>query len=249
MTTKNEVSSSYLETLMNEHGEKPRDTARIVLITGAGKPNSIGSTIARRIEEGKTEIDFWMDDIRYVELPLMSGYDTLIMCHGVCHLDWFENAPMEIVQEIFDVNVVGTYRMASKFVRDTIHTDDRKQIVIIGSMAHKAVLNGSAAYCASKAALAHLVRCMAWELAPKGFDVYIIHPSNVEGAPMSEETIKGLMRYRDMSRKQAESYWNDSPIRSQSLTMSEIAELVHFIVTKNPVWLSGTQLDLGGGQR
>jgi acetoacetyl-CoA reductase/3-oxoacyl-[acyl-carrier protein] reductase len=171
------------------------------------------------------------------------------MCHGVSHLDWMEDAPFEKVKEIFDVNLFGVYNVAQAFVRDTLHNAMRKRIIIIGSMAHRAVLNGSAAYCASKAGVAHLARCLAWELAPKGYDVYTIHPSNTLGTPMSHDTIQGLERYRALSHDDALSYWNDSKIRKRSLTVDEIADLVYFLLYSQTGYLSGAQLELGGGQR
>jgi 2,3-dihydro-2,3-dihydroxybenzoate dehydrogenase len=164
-------------------------------------------------------------------------------------MDWFEDAPMDAVENVFAVNLTGSYRAAQAFVRDTIGSPYRKKIIFIGSMAYKSVLNGSAAYCASKAGLSMLVKCMAWELAPKGYDVYIIHPSNVDGAPMARDTIDGLMRYRGISKEEAEAYWGDSYLRGRSLTIEEIAETVRFLLRGRSEFLSGTDIDLGGGQR
>jgi NAD(P)-dependent dehydrogenase (short-subunit alcohol dehydrogenase family) len=252
MSVKSDVSQNYLDMIRKHHRNKdPRYPSR-VLITGDSKGGSIGAKITQLLCAASHDVESFEGDVRGYNVfsnHNMSDKDTLILCHGVTHLDWFENAPMDKVQEIFDVNVVGTYRMAQDFVRQTLLTDYRKRIIIIGSMAHKAVLNGSAAYCASKAALAHLVRCLAWELAPKGYDVFIIHPSNTEGTPMTEETITGLMRYRRMSRESAEAYWNDSPIRDRILSTHEIAELVKFLVEGPSSYLSGAQLELAGGQR
>jgi NAD(P)-dependent dehydrogenase (short-subunit alcohol dehydrogenase family) len=165
------------------------------------------------------------------------------------HLDWFENTPQEKIEEIFAVNVVGSIRLIQAFVRATLDSEERKRIIVIGSMAYNKVLNGSSIYCASKAAMAHFVRCIAWELGPKAYDVFAIHPSNVLDAPMSEETIQGLMRYRNMSRAAAEAYWNDGTFRDQPLTKWEIADLVSYLFTPSSAYLSGTQLELAGGAR
>ena len=116
-------------------------------------------------------------------------------------------------------------------------------------MAYNHPLNGSAVYCASKAGLAMLMKCLAWELAPKGYDVYTIHPSNVEDTPMSDDTIDGLRRYRNMTLPEAEAYWGDSPIRDEILTKWEIADLVRTLLSPNTGYLSGAQLELSGGQR
>jgi 3-oxoacyl-[acyl-carrier protein] reductase len=253
MTIKSYVSSIYLTELRNEHGHKRHRETHEILITGDLKQHSIGEAIRDTLEPMPgCKIDSYHGDVRkrdaFTGMDLQP-YDTLIMCHGLTHLDWFEDLSPSKLDDIFIVNVLSHFKLAQRFVEDTIHEPYRKRIIMIGSMAYKAVLNGSAAYCASKAALAHLARCMAWELAPKGFDVFIIHPSNTLGTPMTEDTIQGLMRYRGISREAAESYWNDSPIRDSILTPAEIANLVKFIMLGSSDYLAGTQIDLGGGQR
>lgn len=249
MTVKNEVSSNHLQQLVSTHGLKRIKIPARVLITGSNWEGSIGERIVRACRRADHIVETFHADIRDQINIDVQPYDTLIMCHGVTELEWFEDISMDRVQEIFDVNVVGSYRMARKFVKQTINEDYRKRIIMIGSMAHRMVLNGSAAYCASKAALAMLGRCMAWELAPKGYDVFVIHPSNTRGTPMTEETIKGLMRYRGLSRAAAEAYWNDSPIRYSMLSTTEISELVLFLIGPHSSYLSGAQLELAGGQR
>jgi NAD(P)-dependent dehydrogenase (short-subunit alcohol dehydrogenase family) len=251
--TKAKVSSAYLDRMRELHGHKQFYYAQLrVMMTGASREGSIGQAIANRIQKHLYCDKLWSStfDVRDSIPPsMMMDFNTLILCHGVTRLDWFEDLSFSEMCSIINVNVTGTIKVIQNFVKDTIGKDERKRIIVIGSMAHNKVLNGSAVYCASKAAVAHLVRCLAWELAPKGFDVFCIHPSNTEGTPMSEETIEGLMRYRGMDRGQAEAYWNDSPIRSQILQTSDIAELVMHLLGPEGAYLSGCQLEMAGGQR
>jgi 3-oxoacyl-[acyl-carrier protein] reductase len=253
---KSEASSSYLSALQDHYGDVRRPSFPRVWINGTKRRGSIGAAIADRLDPRWGETDMLTEDHSDVTKhghrldASLAQHDTMIVCHGLNHLDWFEDAPMANVEAIFDVTLTGTYRVVQEFVRCTIERSVRKRIIIIGSMAYKKVLNGSAAYCAAKAGLSMLVKCMAWELAPKGYDVFIVHPSNVDGAPMAEDTIQGLMRYRDLSRAEAEAYWGDNYIRGKSLSTDEIAEMVHYLVTSPHVgYLSGTDLDLAGGQR
>jgi NAD(P)-dependent dehydrogenase (short-subunit alcohol dehydrogenase family) len=219
-------------------------------MTGDLKASSIGQSIRLSIENAGGFTHSYLRDVREPPEILNGPYNSLVMCHGVMHLDWFEDAPIEKLKEVVDVNLTGTINVAQAFVKGMLDKPWRKRIIIIGSMAYKAVLNGSAVYCASKASLAQLTKCLAWELAPKGFDVYAIHPSNTENTPMSEETIMGLMRYRNLSQKEATDYWNDSCIREKSLQCSDISQLVlHLLSDKESGYLSGTQFDLAGGQR
>ena len=92
-------------------------------------------------------------------------------------------------------------------------------------------------------------RCMAWELAPKGYDVYIIHPGNVAGSPMAESTKIQLMRYRNLTPLEAELYWNAGNPRNTILTANDIAILVSTICDGTMVYAAGNPIDLTGGQR
>lgn len=249
MESKQEIASAYVNSL-KKHLEKPYPAQRKISVTGAGREGSIGKTILGSLYGDYDEAEEADIDVR---LPLSAGwfseYNCLVMCHGVTHLDWLEDAPAEKVKEICDVNLYGTINTVHNFVRDTIGSPFRKKIVSIGSMAYNKVLNGSSAYCASKAGAAHFMRCAAWELAPKGYDVYSIHPSNVDDTPMSKDTIEGLKRYRGISQEEAEAYWSDTYIRGRSLSKFEIPGLVDFLLSPAAEFLSGQQFEMTGGQR
>jgi NAD(P)-dependent dehydrogenase (short-subunit alcohol dehydrogenase family) len=261
MSAKSASAGRYAAWQKSKHGAKQWAPPINAIITGDVRLDSIGERIRQTIVANGGVVRSYANDLRDpVELGNFnfSGSDqvnTLIMCHGVTYLEWFEEASISKLIEVIDVNLTGSLRMAQSFVGNTIDLPHRKKIISIGSMAYKAVLNGSAAYCASKAGLAQLMKCLAWELAPKGFDVFSIHPSNVEGAPMSEETILGLMRYRGLTREEAEAYWNDNPIRfkpdgsPRSLTTDEIAGVVMMCLSEAGTYLSGSNIELAGGQR
>lgn len=245
---KSEIAGSYMEEMKALHASKPlRIGVRRIAITGAGNEDSIGNDIAKLLAK-EHKVSRMTQDVRSDPFDF-DGIDTLIMSHGVMKLDWLEEISEAKEKEILDVNLFGSMRLVAKFVRATIDAPYRKKIVSIGSMAYRSVLNGSAAYCASKAGLAHYIRCAAWELAPKGFDVYCVHPSNVAGASMSEETIRELERFRGISREEAEAYWSASLPRDSFLTKPEISEVVKFLIGPSAGYLSGTQIDLTGGQR
>lgn len=250
MSTKSEVSAGYAEILRKIHGEKKWEGPARTLLSGTQRKGSIGEMVKKRIiADGGQAVSLRAETDVREPIEIKRSYNSLVMCHGVTHMDWFEEIDCGTAKELFDVNLYGSFNLAQAFVQKTLNLPYRKKIISIGSMAYKAVLNGSAAYCASKAGLAHLIRCLAWELAPKGYDVYIIHPSNVDGAPMAEDTIQGLMRYRGMSRGEAENYWGDNYIRGRSLTTEEIADMVSYILNGKSEYLAGSQIELAGGQR
>jgi NAD(P)-dependent dehydrogenase (short-subunit alcohol dehydrogenase family) len=244
--SKEKVQDHYLKVLMDEHGDKPQATSPLIALTGGAKTGSIGEHIQEYI--GSHHIKQFPEDVIQSEFNFVD-FTGLVMCHGYTYMDWLENVSDEEVKKIIDVNLYGSIRLIKQFVNDTIDAPYRKKIISIGSMAYNKVLNGSAAYCASKAGLNHFIKCAAWELAPKGYDVYIIHPSNVVDTPMTEDTINGLMRYRKLDRNQAIDYWSSNSIRSSLLTKSEIAQHVEYLLFEDAAYLSGCAIELGGGQR
>jgi NAD(P)-dependent dehydrogenase (short-subunit alcohol dehydrogenase family) len=246
--SKDRIQSSYINKLKEEHAwkEHPLPSELLIALTGSSKENSIGNAIKNKYDSDRiTEI---VENVIDSDFNFY-GFTTLIMCHGYTYMDWLEDIPDEEIQRIIDVNLYGSIRIVKQFVNSTVGSPYRKKIISIGSMAYNKVLNGSAAYCASKAGLNHFIKCAAWELAPKGFDVYIIHPSNVIDSPMSTDTINHLMRYRNLSKEEAIEYWNANSIRSSLLTKDEIAQMVEFLVYNRTDYLSGCPIELGGGQR
>jgi len=250
MKDKTTTSNSYTELQKLRHGHKPIPLPKeqVIAMTGAARASSIGEAIFNSLSPNAKDIQKINDDVRgTVFLPREAN--VLLMCHGVMHLDWIEDCPEAKMEEVLDVNLLSMAVLIKQFVKNSIDLPTRKQIVVIGSMAHNHVLNGSAVYCASKAGLNMLIKCLAWELAPKGFDLYCINPSNTAGTPMTEDTVRGLMRYRDLTRAEAEGYWGASNPRVDWLSPKNIADLVEFILSGKGQYLSGCNLDLAGGQR
>jgi NAD(P)-dependent dehydrogenase (short-subunit alcohol dehydrogenase family) len=251
--TKEAISKHYIDYQKDKHDWKKTPDQRVIAITGAGKEGSIGATIADSITNSITDslsipVYVFNQDIEADEFDFENCTD-LIMCHGYTYMDWIENVPNIETRSIINVNLIGSIRVLTKFVNDTMEAPHRKKIISIGSMAYRNVLNGSAAYCASKAGLNMFIRCAAWELAPKGYDVYIIHPSNVENTPMTKDTIAGLMRYRKLSIAEALDYWSANNPRESFLTKEEIAQHVNYLLFDNTSYLSGCPIELAGGQR
>lgn len=245
-----------MENNLKQHGNSPIPTKRNLLITGVSH-NNIGETIANKL----TKLEYFKVSTidKYNQDFSESGWqqifnddtiiDTLILCHGFTRLDWIENQTTKSIEDMVGINLTSHMKLISEFTRKTMSKTYRKQIVVIGSMAASSVLNASSPYCAAKAGLQHFVKCVAWELAPKGFDVYIINPSNVADSPMADQTIVDLARYRKLTISEAEAYWSANHPRLNFLSKDEISELVYDLISGKFPYLSGTALNLTGGQR
>lgn len=177
-------------------------------------------------------------------------FDTLVLANGYTNLAWLEDQDELYIHRAVNDNLLASMLATKRFVRDTKFKPWLKYIVYVGSMAYRNVLNGSAPYCAAKAGLNMFARCAAWELAPKGYRVFIVHPSNTEGTPMTEKTIQGLMRYRNLDREEAEAYWGAVRALPAWLQPWDIGRIVQWLVTDvSAEFLTGNPLDLAGSTR
>lgn len=244
--TKDQISSSYMETCKAKY-KTDQPSPKYAIVVGASSGN-IGLTIAAAMKGDGWSTRIY-DKSNWKRSSIEKEDVALILANSTNWLDWVENFPARKAEKIIADTLLESILSSQEFVSRTLGTPYRKKIIFIGSMAYRNVLNGSSVYCAAKAGIAQYARCLAWELAPKGYDVFCVHPSNTLETPMTEATIEGLMAYRKIDRKEAEAYWAASLPRESFLTKKEIAETVLHLLSPSAVYMSGCQIELGGGQR
>jgi NAD(P)-dependent dehydrogenase (short-subunit alcohol dehydrogenase family) len=262
---KHQLHDKYVEAQLNAHDVSYPEIRHGAII--GISPGNIGEAIAERLfarEEwlsvagtNKKAHNCWFPD-QCIDFLTEAGQgdpgviDTLIVCAATTHLDWFENYMLDDQVEVLHDTLLCPMVATQQFVRTTLHTPWVKHIAYIGSMAYTKVLNASAPYCAAKAGLAHFARCMAWELGPKGYRVFIVHPGNVLDSPMTKVTVEGIARYRDIGMEDAYAYWASAEPPMGFLSRHEIAAVVESLVTdENENWAHavGSQIELAGGMR
>jgi len=248
-----QVSADYTSAMkyvfLNKSTYVNRRTAAIFGVS----ENNIGESISKKLNlnhrvDTITEEEMDLRDVTKISLFPFSKYDTFIFNNGFTNLDWIENQTPYNISQAITINLTSNIIATREIVRQTMGDRQIKIIIFIGSMAHSHVLNGSAPYCAAKAGLQHFARCISYELAPKGYRVYCVNPSNVQDSPMSEKTIKGLMEYRGLTRVEAEAYWAAECPMGTFLRKDEIADVVEFLLTEKARYMSPC-IDLPGGQR
>lgn len=257
--TKAEVSEAHASSVKKKYANRIRlEHGRRALVVGSDREHNIGAMIADSLVIANEFFEVHEVDKEQVNVSLPSDlevldfgrYDTLVLANGATKLRWLEDfSPLETASIIEDT-LVGSIFATQEFVRKTIEKPYLKNIVFIGSMAHRAVLNASSPYCAAKAGLAHFARCAGWELTPKGYRVFTVHPSNTEGTPMTEETIRGIEEYRGVDRRTAENYWGAINLMPRWLCPEDIGEVVRWLVTEDAAqFLSGSDIELKAGLR
>jgi NAD(P)-dependent dehydrogenase (short-subunit alcohol dehydrogenase family) len=80
---------------------------------------------------------------------------------------------------VFDTNVRGVFLMTRAAIPALVAADGGAIVNVASQLALSAVA-GFSAYCASKAAVLHLTRCLALELLPSGVRVNAVCPGGVD---------------------------------------------------------------------
>lgn len=110
-------------------------------------------------------------------------------------------------------------------------------IVNIGSFFDKLGVKRNLAYCASKAAVGAITRCLAVEWAPKGIRVLNVAPGYIE-TELNAEAMKGPLRAFLQTRV---------PTGGPG-TPSDVARLVGSLFSEDNAFLTGETIYLDGGQ-
>lgn len=109
--------------------------------------------------------------------------DTVIANAGIASSGRATDVPAGELKQLFDTNLLGVLLTAREGARRMIAAGSREsglgRILLIGSMGAEVLLAGEAAYCASKAGVAHLGRSLAKEWVRQGINVNVLQPGYI----------------------------------------------------------------------
>ncbi len=160
--------------------------------------------------------------------------DVLVNNAGI-----YPNTPVVEMDEaewddVFDVNVKGTFLVSRAVARAMIARGAGGKIVNITSGAAESGRVGAAHYCASKAAVDMFTRVLALELAPYDIAVNAVGPGliEVEGQALHQEYIDALVAITPMRRM-------GQP--------EDVARAVLYLASPSATYITGTTLYVDGG--
>jgi NAD(P)-dependent dehydrogenase (short-subunit alcohol dehydrogenase family) len=159
------------------------------------------------------EVDKMMDtwDIRDESTyPNLGDYDIIYNCSGITLNEPVISNNFVDMQKVMDVNITGAMLLTAKYAQDRQPTGKGGVIIHIGSTGSRTVFTNCSAYCASKAALAHYVKCAGYELKSKGICVIGVHPGNIAGTQMTSNVQMGLTQKRGMSQEQVDKIYAEA---------------------------------------
>ncbi|KAF1851073.1 NAD(P)-binding protein [Cucurbitaria berberidis CBS 394.84] len=139
------------------------------------------ASLAQRVKETVSRLDI---------VVLNSGYS------GPVVLKVDEGNPQDF-QDVFDVNVQGTYLVAHHFIPLLKESDGAKTFIAVGSFA-ACIMNGhiaNTAYCISKFAQARLVEFLSEQYGQEGVLAVAVHPGAVNTEMANKTTPDSFRPY------------------------------------------------------
>lgn len=148
---------------------------------------------------------------------------------------------LEVTEHDFDavwaLNVRSTFFL-SQHVARRFRPGSDPSIVNVASQAGLVALPGESAYCAAKAAVIHLTKCLAVEWGPRGIRVNAVAPTFIA----TEGTAAALAD---------PAFWSDTVERIAALhrigTPDEVAAAVTFLASGSASLITGHTLVVDGG--
>ena len=168
------------------------------------------------------------------------GIDVLVNAAGIIGSGTIETTSDQAWDAMLNINVSAPFRLMRAAVP---HLAARRGAVVnVSSVTGLRSFPGVLAYCVSKAAVDHLTRCAALELAPKGVRVNAVNP----GVVVSNLHRRGGMneeQYAAFLERSRETHPLGRPGRPE-----EVAELILFLGTSRSGWMTGETIPIDGGR-
>ncbi len=173
-------------------------------------------------------------------LERFGGIDILVNSAGIIASGTIETTSDEAWDRMMALNVTAPFRLMRAAAAAL--TERKGVIVNVSSVTGLRAFPGVLAYCVSKAAVDHLTRCAALELAPRGVRVNAVNPGVV---------VTNLHRRSGMSEDQYAAFLERSrethPLGRPG-DADEIADLIAFLASSRSRWVTGETISIDGGR-
>ena len=155
--------------------------------------------------------------------------DVVVANAGVFAQKPIADSTEQDFDSIFNVNAKGAFFTLREAARKI---QDGGRIVAISTGGTKLFMPGAAAYLGSKGAVEQFVRSLAYELGPRGITVNAVSPGYTETDMLPDQ-------FRDFAAQA-------SPFKRVG-TAQEVADVVIFLAGPEAGWVTGQNVQAGGG--
>jgi len=168
------------------------------------------------------------------------GVDVLVNAAGVIASGTMQSTTDDTWNQMMAVNVTAPFRLMRAAAPLLISR--KGSVVNVSSVNGFRAFAGVLAYCVSKAAVDHLTRCAALELAPHGVRVNAVNPG---------VTVTNLHRRSGMDEAQYAAFLARSkethPLGRPGQP-EEIADLIVYLASDRAAWMTGETIPIDGGR-
>lgn len=235
---------------------------RTALVTG-GRRGIGAATAARLREEGArvTVVDIdpgagvFQADITDPEamdaaVSEAAGTDRLDVCianAGIFGGGALTESTVSDWERVVRVNLVGTAVTFRAAARRMLADRAGGRLIATASVAAFSGTDGATAYCASKAGVVGLVRCLAVELGPHGITVNAIAPGEIE-TDQNAAFIDDIAQRDGITPEEVRRRWIEgTPVRRLG-EPEDIAGLFAFLASNDASFISGRTIVADGGK-
>lgn len=172
--------------------------------------------------------------------------DAVICNAGVCEVLPFFDVTPEDWDRAFDVNARGLFfcnQIAASLMRE-----NGGRIINVTSPASQLGLPFYAAYAASKAAVDSITRTAAIALAEFNIRVNSLSPGRMD-TPMQERCEHALAEYTGVEYEELVAQRTKALPLQRRLSIEEVADTVIFLLSDAADFMTGSCLNITGGQR
>ena len=213
---------------------------RTALVTGAAR--GIGRTIALALANAGADVALGLRDSSTavdVEQAIaeLGRLDILVNNAGLGPANNAEDVTEADFDLTFDVNVKGTFFASQAAGRAMIHQRFGR-IINLSSQAGFVALPTESVYCTTKAAIAHLTKCLAVEWGSYGITVNAVAPTFIR-TPGTEGDLTDAEFHRDVVERIAALHRIGEPM--------DVAGAVVFLASPAADLITGTTLLIDGG--
>ncbi|HEV2732721.1 MAG TPA: 3-oxoacyl-ACP reductase family protein [Terriglobales bacterium] len=163
--------------------------------------------------------------------------DILVNNAGIAPENLAENVREQDFDATLAVNLKGTF-FASQAAGRVMIRQKRGRIINMSSQAGFAVLPGESVYCMTKAAIAHLTKCLAIEWGKHGINVTAVAPTFID-TPGTEEFLAIPENRADVVERIAALHRIGEPM--------EVAGAVVFLASSAASLITGETILIDGG--